>query len=158
MLRVGKYKGKRFSEAAADRGYCGWVLHTQPQGFAGFADFLKEAHGGLMTVGKHKGLFYDEIIVRDPGYADWARKLIEPSDALAEFIEYVEHVVEPMAKRHCAHQTQQDCVMCCDRTINTAFVPCGHAVACMECGTRFDGCPCPMCKRHVRSVLRTYAP
>ena len=111
-----------------------------------------------MTIGKHKGLFYDEIIVKDPGYADWARKLIEPSNALVEFIEYLEHVVEPMAKRHCAHQTQQDCVMCCDRTINTAFVPCGHAVACMECGTRFDGCPCPICKRHVCRVLRTYAP
>ena len=35
-----------------------------------------------MTVGKHKDLFYDEIIVRDSGHADWARKLVQPSGAL----------------------------------------------------------------------------
>ena len=159
MLWVGKYKGKRFCEAAHDRGYCGWVLHAHPQGFERFADFLKRTHGGLMPIGKHRGLFYDEIIARDPGYAEWARKLVQPSGSLMEFIEYSEHVVEPMAKRHCvpAPHTPQ-CVMCCDRPINTAFVPCGHTVACMQCGSRFDGSACPICKRHVCIVLRTYAP
>ena len=112
MLRVGKYKGKRFSEATADRGYCCWVLLAQPQGFEGFADFLKRAHGGLMTVGKHKGLFYDEISVRDPGYADWVRKLVQPSGTLLEFMEYSEHGAEHMGKCHVCLRPKRHNVSC----------------------------------------------
>ena len=93
-----------------------------------------------MSIGKHRGFFYDEIIARGPGYADWVRKLVQPSGTLLEFIEYSEHGAEPMGKCHCvpAPKTPQ-CVTCCDRPINTALVPCGHAVARVECGSSFGG-------------------
>ena len=140
MLRVWKNWGMQFCEAAHDRGNCGWVLHAHFQRFERCADFLKRTHGRLMPIGKHRGFFYDEIIAREPGYADWVRKLVQPSGTLLEFIEYSEHGAEHMGKCHCvpAPQTPQ-CVMCCDRPINTAFVPCGRAIARVECGSSFGG-------------------
>ena len=31
-----------------------------------FATYLKQQHGGLMTVGKHAGKFFDELMKEDP--------------------------------------------------------------------------------------------
>ena len=163
MLQLGKHRGKRFCEVAEhDRNYCAWVLRASPlpQGFERFVGYLKKNHGGLMCMGKHKGRFYDEIVADDPGYVYWAHNLADPSDALADFIKYAEQAgtpqahAEPPPKRQCAGA--QLCIMCCERAINTAFVPCGHAVACMECGARFSDADCPMCKQCVCLVLRTY--
>ena len=111
-----------------------------------------------MCMGKHKGSFYDEIMANDPGYAQWARNLVDPSDALAAFITHAEGTPqdndEPAPKRQCAGSPV--CIMCCDRAINTVFVPCGHAVACLDCGARFSDGDCPICKQAVCIVLRTY--
>ena len=159
MLRCGKHKGKRCSEVAeAYRNYCAWVLRALPSGFERFACYLRKSHGGIMCMGKHKGSFYDEIMAHDPGYAQWARNLVDPSDALAAFITYAEGTPqdndEPAPKRQCADSPM--CIMCCDRAINTVFVPCGHAVACLACGERFSDGDCPICKQAVCIVLRTY--
>ena len=34
-----------------------------------FAQYLKQQHGGLMTVGKHAGKFFDELLNEDPEYS-----------------------------------------------------------------------------------------
>ena len=111
-------------------------------------------------MGKHKGKFYGELMAEYPGYAQWARNLVDPRDALAAFITYADpedtphDTDEPAPKRQCAGSPV--CIMCCDRAINTVFVPCGHAVACLACGERFSDGDCPICKQAVRIVLRTY--
>ena len=161
MLRVGKHRGKRFEEVAdTDRTYCTWVLKANPvpQWFQRFASYLRKTHGGIMGVGKHKGRFFDEIIAGDPGYADWAKNLVDPSETLTDFISYVNtsanDAEEPPPKRQCTGSVV--CIICCDRGIDSAFVPCGHAVACMACGSKFSDAECPICKQSVCLVLKTY--
>ena len=159
MLCLGKHAGKRFHEVAdTDRNYCAWAVRVMPHGFERFAVYLRKTHGGIMCVGKYKGRFYNEIMADDPGYVQWARNLVDPSDAILDFIKFARPEAaphdndEPAPKRHCGGV----CIMCCDSAINTACVPCGHAVACMECGARFSDDDCPICKQTVCIVLRTY--
>ena len=57
-MRVGKHRGRTFEEIAKiDRSYCAWVLRSDslPGGFGKFAKYLKQTHGGLLEMGRHKG-------------------------------------------------------------------------------------------------------
>ena len=66
MLRMGKYIGATFVDVAArDRAYCGWILREKPRSFKQFEQYLVETHGGVITVGKYKGAFFDEIMKED---------------------------------------------------------------------------------------------
>ncbi|CAE8671747.1 unnamed protein product [Polarella glacialis] len=54
-------------------------------------------------------------------------------------------------------QSAASCTICMARAINAAFVPCGHAAACSECSEkcrRTNGCP--ICRKPVDTVLRTW--
>ena len=44
----------------------------------------------------------------------------------------------------------------CAAEMKTVFVPCGHIVACVTCGFKFEGGPCPICKKHVCMTVQTY--
>ena len=48
------------------------------------------------------------------------------------------------------------CKICFGRQIRTAFIECGHKVACLECAARFENKPCPICRERVAKVLRTF--
>ena len=55
-LRVGKHKGKSFSEvASSDRGYCSWVLRLGSSANVGnldkFSKHIKKNFGGVLAVG-----------------------------------------------------------------------------------------------------------
>ena len=87
MLKCGKHRGRTYEEVAAlDRGYCAWVLNdgASSLAFRGFASFLRRAHGGVLKVGRHKGLFFDEawertgvlLLGRLPGVARGADESI----------------------------------------------------------------------------------
>ena len=58
-------------------------------------------------------------------------------------------------EREAVRKKQNTCHICMDRPIDTAFVPCGHVVACSECapGVRSK---CPICRKRIAMVLRTY--
>ena len=64
FIKNGKYAGQSFERIAAeDRRYCAWALREEREGgqlsrnLAGFVKFVKERHGGVMTIGKHRGLY-----------------------------------------------------------------------------------------------------
>lgn len=59
------------------------------------------------------------------------------------------------------------CAMCFDADVQTAFVPCGHAIACVECATghmlrdarlRSGDAQCPVCRTGIHWSIRIYLP
>ena len=91
LLLNGKYKHYTFLQAEDDRGYCGWVLGSQslPLSLRFFQHYLKQRHGGLFFVGKHKGRYFDEVLHSDPAYTVWALGLHDASGNLRDYQHYV---------------------------------------------------------------------
>jgi E3 ubiquitin-protein ligase MUL1 len=46
------------------------------------------------------------------------------------------------------------CVICLEQDYNAVFVPCGHMCCCMSCSSQLTNCP--LCRRHIDQVVRTY--
>jgi len=94
MLRCGKHRGATFEQAAEDRGYCAWVLRETadgkwlPRDLRAFCDYLRDKHGGVLCIGKHKNRFFDEVLTDDPDYVAWAANLRDPSSAMKAFVAY----------------------------------------------------------------------
>ena len=172
MLRLGKHRGLRFEVVAGtDRSYCAWVLREKalPQGLKPFHRHLVNVHGGILSVGKHKGKYFDEILAEAPDYCEWTLALEAPSECFRSFVAYCKaHLEEeekgttPPAKKPRTEEieyqdgTDKVCAICCDRRRDSVLVPCGHIVACMQCGVKFDDQHCPICKQYVSMVLKTY--
>lgn len=56
------------------------------------------------------------------------------------------------AKRE--HLMPDLCVICLEQEYNAAFVPCGHMCCCMTCSSHLTNCP--LCRRRIEQVLRTF--
>lgn len=55
---------------------------------------------------------------------------------------------------------RRDCVVCGDKEVTAALVPCGHNLFCMDCGNRVcesQDPSCPVCARRVLQVLRIFS-
>ncbi|XP_029166084.1 RNA-binding protein MEX3B [Nylanderia fulva] len=55
---------------------------------------------------------------------------------------------------------RRECVVCGDKEVTAALVPCGHNHFCMDCGNRVcdsQDPSCPVCARHVLQVLRIFS-
>ena len=50
----------------------------------------------------------------------------------------------------------RDCAICLTESANHLMRPCNHLIACTRCARRLVRQPCPMCRRHVRSVERVF--
>ena len=100
MLPNGKYKDRTFLQAEADRGYCGWILGSQslPLSLRLFQHYLRQRHGGLFLVGKHKGRFFDEVFHSDPVYTMWALGLHDASGNLREYQHFVTSINEVLVQ------------------------------------------------------------
>ena len=100
MLLNGKYKDRTFLQAEADRGYCGWILGSQslPLSLRLFQYYLRQRHGGLFRVGKHKGRFFDEVFHSDPVYTMWALGLHDASGNLREYQHFVTSINEVLVQ------------------------------------------------------------
>ncbi len=69
LFKNGKYAGQSFEKIAADdRGYSASALREERDGggqlsrnLAGFVKYVKQRHGGVMTIGKHRGLYRQGI-------------------------------------------------------------------------------------------------
>uniref|UniRef100_A0AAG5DBJ4 RING-type domain-containing protein n=1 Tax=Anopheles atroparvus TaxID=41427 RepID=A0AAG5DBJ4_ANOAO len=48
------------------------------------------------------------------------------------------------------------CKVCFENEFNTAFMPCGHVVACTRCASIVERCP--MCNQRYTHVLRLHLP
>lgn len=46
------------------------------------------------------------------------------------------------------------CIICLEQEYNVVFVPCGHMCCCTSCSSRLS--ECPLCRRHIEQVVRTY--
>ena len=94
MLRCGKHRGASFAQAAEDRGYSAWVLREVADGkrlhpnLYALSEYLKDAHGGVLCVGKYKNRFFDEVFKDDPAYVAWAATVTDPGPAMKSFCAY----------------------------------------------------------------------
>lgn len=156
MLRIGKHKGESFEVVQNDRSYVSWILRENPRGFTKFARIVKDRHGGILDVGRHKGAFFDEVLRDDPDYCEWALTLTEPGEPFKKFLEYLRIYFvheEPQKKQ----KTGNVCKICYDRDMNTVFYPCGHIVACTACASKLEiEGHCPICKELIFIVVKTY--
>ncbi|KAG9457451.1 hypothetical protein H6P81_001959 [Aristolochia fimbriata] len=46
------------------------------------------------------------------------------------------------------------CVICLEQDYNAVFVPCGHMCCCMSCCSHLTSCP--LCRRRIEQVVRTF--
>ena len=159
MLRCGKHAGRSFHEVAAvDVGYCSWVLREQregktlPRDLKALARYIEQEHGGVLDVGKHRGRLFGDILEQDPDYSEWAASLQDPSKAMMGFQKFVQN------RRKRPREVGDDiCSICMDSPIDSAFIPCGHQAACIDCARRLHGnAPCPICREPIADVLQTF--
>ena len=73
LIRHGKYKGALTFEqlAACDKDYAAWCLRSGslPASLKQFARWLKQEHGGILSVGKYKNMFFNDVLEQHPDYA-----------------------------------------------------------------------------------------
>ena len=159
VMKFGKHNGAPYERVAAeDRKYCAWVLREDRQSsqlnrtMKSFAVYLKKQHGGLMSVGKHAGKWFDELIAEDPEYAVWVQNLDQPSAVMKDFAEYIIEQQRIAADGESRKRTRDEtnegkCIMCLERVLTAAFVPCGHCVCCWECASTLGNNRCPICRK-----------
>lgn len=61
-----------------------------------------------------------------------------------------------------ANQGKRECLVCGDKEVTAALVPCGHNMFCLECANRIcgavgDGAACPICSQTVVQAIRIIA-
>lgn len=52
---------------------------------------------------------------------------------------------------------QRDCMVCGEKEVNSALVPCGHSMFCLECAQRISATGegmCPICSENVMQAIR----
>ena len=49
----------------------------------------------------------------------------------------------------------EHCIICFDKKITTAFIPCGHLCCCYECAKKCKK-KCPMCRKSNKSIQKIY--
>eukprot|EP00257_Ricinus_communis_P009427 XP_002528092.2 uncharacterized protein LOC8265049 [Ricinus communis] len=56
------------------------------------------------------------------------------------------------------NNTQRLCAICFDAPRDCFFLPCGHCIACFECGTRIveAGGTCPVCHKNMKKVRKIF--
>lgn len=62
--------------------------------------------------------------------------------------------VEDQKKSHTTIPEEKLCKICYVNEYNTAFLPCGHVVACAKCASSVT--KCPMCRKRFADVMRVY--
>ena len=175
MLRCGKYRGQAFVKVAEDdRDYCGWILRESddgikklPRDLNSFARYLREHHGGVLCVGRHKGKYFDEAIRDDPDYCfGWVASLADPGPALKAFAKYVAEqsatsrpsTTTPPKKRQ-RKESQGTCTICYSEPIDCVLVPCGHLCCCYDCALIVDDSDnrCPICRQDIAIIQKIYS-
>ena len=118
--------------------------------------------------------FYSDIHREHPEYALWCCELLDPSQPLFDFQQYVfkreaaaaseaPNEQQPASKRARGPQdrkestqptTSMDCKVCFDRQIEVLFIPCKHLVCCATCAALSK--TCPVCRGQVSETLRVF--
>ena len=151
--------------------YC----HTFTYKHSDVADRTALPHCHMAVGGRGAHGFYSDIHREHPEYALWCCELLDPSQPLLDFQQYVfkreaaaaseavpEEQQQPAAKRargppdreQSTPTTSMDCKVCFDRQIEVLFIPCKHLVCCATCAALSK--TCPVCRRHVSETLRVF--
>ena len=80
--------------------------------------------------------------------------LQEPEDV--DFLALEDDQVAPAEDAPSSSEGGRDCAICLTESSNHLMRPCNHLIACGRCAQRLIRQPCPMCRRHVRSVERVF--
>ena len=161
MLRWGKHAGRAFADVAAtDWPYVASVLREKAEGkrvpceLKAFANYIHVVHGGVLEVGKHRGRSFHDIVLGDPDYGRRVASLESPSKLLIDFHEYVKQ----RQKRRPRDTGDGMRNICMDKTIDSAFILCGHQTSCTDDCSRIllARGPCPICREPIADVLQTY--
>ena len=152
-LRIGKHRGKKYSDVCADRPYCAWILRVKASsgGLDKFAKYLEKEHGGILPIGKHKLKFYNEILKEDEDYCAWCLALVKPGEPLKDFVRYLK---QKSFKGDQDVGVGSECRICCEGPMNVVLVPCGHRGMCTNCAERLD--LCPFCKEPILFAQKCY--
>ena len=181
FFQAGKHAGQSFEQIAADdRRYSAWALREQREGaqlsrnLAAFVKYVKKRHGGVVGVGKHRGLYpwgleqslpalpcppsaatlptrryFDELLRTDPEYVEWCQSLASPGNALQEIADYAREQEEAgkKRKREGDEGAIKKCMICLERPLAACWIPCGHATTCYECALGVENHRCPICRK-----------
>ena len=141
----------------ADIDYCAWVLRcpqtSLPRFLRLFQCYLRQKHGGIIRVGKHKGCYFNDLYCNEPTYATWVLGLGNPAGSLLEFKNYVVAVSSAATPRFRSRSPRRsngyvesvqagdvhhvdvpkECRVCYDLPVRTAFAGCGHGLLYQVC-------------------------
>lgn len=59
----------------------------------------------------------------------------------------------------CYAITDEECLICCERTVDSVLYTCGHMCVCSVCGgklTEMSNPSCPMCRSPIRDIIKIY--
>ena len=109
-------------------------------------------------MGRHKGMFFNELWGSQQDYCTWVLNLQDPGLGFSKLIDWLKKTpgaattasteasseasaaTEPVNKKF----KSEECKICYDKAIDSVFVPCGHVAACMSCAAGLE--VCPICK------------
>jgi len=69
-------------------------------------------------------------------------------------LEETSQTPEEMKRKIEELQDERKCKICLDSQANVVFFPCGHLCCCMNCATSLN--KCPICRRVIDKLIRTY--
>ena len=158
FFKYGKYTGHSFEKVARDdRCYSAWALREEQGGdlsrnLASFVKFVKEKHGGVVGVGKHRGVYFSEVAKTDPEYVEWCASLTNPGMALKELADYAKGEEEDSSKKRKREDQglKGTCVICLEQPLGACFIPCGHTTTCYTCAVNITDRRCPICREKGR--------
>ena len=110
-----------------------------------FARYIAKEHGGLLRLGRHKGMWFNDVWKTHPDYCEWAAELEDPGDAMKRFSDFAKKKMaeqnnpdleEPPKKKSRESEDQggnvdnctKFCVVCMTSAAEAAFVPCGGLI------------------------------
>ena len=96
-------------------------------------------------MGKHKGLWFSEVLSKEPDYCIWVMSLKDPGGGFHKLIEWLRKNFDPTQDEEPEPPDKKakrdECKICFDKLIDSVFVPCGHILACLTCAMNVDQCP-----------------
>ena len=78
--------------------------------------------------------------------------LAHPSNAMKEFADYIIEQQRIKADDDTRKRTRDEvndgkCILCLERSLTAAFIPCGHCVCCYDCASTMESYRCPICRK-----------
>ncbi len=83
---------------------------------------------------------------------------IDTISILAELpidVDILKNQVTELKIKYEAEVFKNTCKICCDKELNTVFLPCSHRFVCYDCSFKCEG-RCPVCKTELKEIIKTF--